>query len=158
MAKGWKLSTEHKLQRFLDKVNKSTGCWEWNGFLNSGGYGRYKWNQRNWLAHRLMWMITYGELDPLLDVCHTCDNRKCVNPEHLFLGTHTDNMQDMLDKGRSNYPKGERSGKSKLTEKAVELIRKASKEGITQTELGNLFGVAHTTIGRVLRSETWKNN
>ena len=88
--------------RFWPKVAKSgpDDCWDWTGRLDRDGYGRITENQKPMLAHRASYLIAHGELDPSLNVCHTCDRPRCVNPRHLFLGTQKDNVIDMHSKGR----------------------------------------------------------
>ena len=86
--------------RFWRRVVKSEGCWEWAGPCNEGGYGRVTWNHRR-VAHRISWEMAYGPIPEGLFVLHHCDNRRCVRPEHLFLGTANDNIQDMNAKGRA---------------------------------------------------------
>ena len=88
-------------------VNMDSGCWEWNGRLSIAGYGQIKDNYRTRHAHRVSWEIHRGEIPIGLLVCHRCDNRKCVNPDHLFLGTDRDNRQDCLMKDRANMPSGD---------------------------------------------------
>ncbi len=76
-------------------------CWIWHGGLFSNGYGQFRWGRRKVKAHRFIWQLLFGPIPQGKIICHTCDNPKCVNPNHLFLGTHKDNTQDMLKKGRA---------------------------------------------------------
>ena len=84
--------------------DKETGCWNWSGVLTKNGYGRTTHKDRPISAHRLSYLIFNGEIPAGMCVLHRCDNRRCVNPDHLFLGTHRDNMVDMKSKGRSPVP------------------------------------------------------
>ncbi len=89
-------------ERFWSRVKKTDACWEWMGHRESQGYGRFGWHKNPWLgrAHRFAWHVSYGPVPDGLFVLHRCDNPPCVRPDHLFLGTAKDNMQDCLKKGR----------------------------------------------------------
>jgi len=133
-------------------------CWAWHGWTDSGyGYGRVKAHGASWQAHRLSWTVHHGPIPDGLCVCHTCDNPICVNPAHLFLGTQADNVADMIHKGRRVNLVGEKNGKSKLTWDDVCEIRRLYATGeCSQPALGRQFGVCHSTIGRIVRGEYWR--
>ena len=142
------------IERFFSKVNRSDGCWEWTSGKFKEGYARFTFGGKNTLAHRVSWKIHYGEIPEGKLVCHRCDNRTCVNPNHLFIGTHKDNMQDAVEKGRIAI--GERHGNSKLTEKQVLLIKAIYAEVvISQKKLGHIFGVAPSTISDIVTGKKW---
>ena len=87
-------------KRFWSKVNKTDGCWEWTAYLNKQGYGRYGIGSNVYRAHRLAFEEAYGPIPEGMFVCHKCDNPSCVRPDHLFLGTNSDNLKDCSAKGR----------------------------------------------------------
>jgi hypothetical protein len=151
--------TEAQLRRFWAKVDKGAGdgCWNWTARLsgkgmkrNSGGYGRIKINYRDLQAHRVSWVIHYGPVPDGLNVCHHCDNRRCVRPDHLFVGTDSDNMKDMHNKNR--HP---RRVPMKLNEASAAKIRKLSSEGVAGYKLAKMFGVTNSTISYVINQKTW---
>ena len=134
--------------RFRTIENPVTGCWEWNGCTLTDGYGAARYNQR---AHRLAYEAFNGSAEGKL-VCHTCDNTICCNPEHLWVGTHADNMQDKVDKGRAYC--GTDHHDCKLTEDDVRLIR-ASVESHRVT--AKKFGVSVSLIYQIRRGDVWKH-
>lgn len=153
----WPLSPQ---QRFWSNVNKShpDSCWEWQGVINSNGYGTLKVGQRAWLATRLLWTWLHGEIPQGMCVLHKCDNPPCVNPDHLFLGTRKDNYDDMVAKGRLNRARGEHQGSAKMTaDKVRELRRLYEKEGKTQIEISGIMGIHQTTVSRIIERRTWKH-
>jgi HNH endonuclease/AP2 domain len=103
--------TPKRIANFWMKVKKRpNGCWEWAASCTKNGYGRFQINPRTYKAHRISYFIAHGQLPVHLLVCHTCDNKKCVNPSHLFLGTSKQNTQDMISKDRLNKDRGKHKG------------------------------------------------
>ena len=151
------------MERFWSKVNKTEGCWEWNAGCVNGSYGQFRYEGKSILSHRLSYMITHPmTIDlrehPKICVCHTCDNPKCVNPAHLWLGTHTDNMKDMWKKGKQHITKGEKNARSKLTEQQVREIReKYAKGNTTQKRLADEYGMERSGINGVVNRHNWKH-
>lgn len=109
-------------------------------------------------AHRVSYEMNVGKIPDGLHVCHTCDNPKCVNPNHLFLGTHTDNMRDMFAKGRCvRNQKGSLNNASKLTEEDVVAIKYMRKNGFKLRVIAEKYGVSLTTISAVMCKQNWSS-
>lgn len=151
-------------QRFFAKIHdfsKTNECWNWNSCKNKQGYGIFSFKSRNIKAHQFSWILHFGEYKKGLHVCHKCDNPSCVNPNHLFLGTHSQNMKDKVEKG--NSPKGEKNVNSKLTKNDVEQIRKiywknfGTKNHVSMNSLAKKYNVNRTTISNILNNKTWKH-
>lgn len=144
-------------ERFWSRVDKCgpDDCWEWTGRVTNNGYGTFNMNHNFYYAHRVSYVMAHREI-PFVDgktlcVCHQCDNKLCVNPSHLFVGTHADNMQDCVDKGRHGYliGRGEFNGSCKLTDDQIEQIRVLGCK-MSQRELSRMFGVTQSHIWRIL--------
>lgn len=136
---------------FWDSVSKSDGCWTWKGATNNKGYGRFKFQGASYGAHRLAFVLGKDTALPgSVLVCHRCDNRRCVNPAHLFLGTIQDNNQDMTDKGRARAPLGLRNGRGKLSPEDIQAIRESAER---QVDLCIKYGVSDGHISRIKSGE-----
>ena len=126
------------------------GCWIWMGAVSNAGYGLCNSEKvKTASAHRVAYEAFIGKIPEGMVVAHTCDNRLCVNPSHLWLATHKQNSQDMVKKSRS--AKGEKCGKSKLNNEQVEFIRQSN---LSHRKLGEMFNVSHVNIGYVKRGAT----
>lgn len=136
---------------FWQKVRKTDYCWFWKGHVNRGGYGVHG----TILAHRASWLITRGEIPERLKILHSCDNRRCVNPNHMRLGTQMENIRDMHDRNRANKAKGEDNWIAKLTAEKVTEIRKRSAAGEQKAALAREFGVTPPAIGSICKRKTW---
>lgn len=151
-------------ERFWERViiaSNSDQCWEWTGsFSKKTGYGQISKGKKNLSTHRVAWELTYGQIPNGLLICHTCDNHKCVNPKHLFLGTYSDNARDMVQKGRNNPPrlKGELSGRAKLTNKQILYIRERYAVGdISMSALGREMNISGRHISFIVNRKSWKH-
>jgi hypothetical protein len=135
-----------------------SGCWEWQGYREPGGYGQIRINGKLHKTHRLAFELTYGE-SPLV-VRHTCDNPPCCNPNHLLGGTHADNVADKIERGRGRCGnlRGEQIGNSKLTTEDVLSIRANYKTGnFTLKELGEQHGVTYSMAWLIVHRKKWKH-
>ena len=145
-------------QRFDERVFYSPdGCWYWTGSKFKAGYGSLLIEGKSKQAHRVSYQLHKGEITNGLFVCHTCDNKICVNPDHLWLGTCLDNVKDMIDKGRQVILRGEQIGNSKLTEKKVRQILIKRAKGISTFKLAKEYKVDITSIQKILRGATWRH-
>lgn len=147
-------------ERFWSKVSRvGTGeCWMWQAFVTPSGYGLFFIDRttRNVPAHRVSWMLTHGPIPDGMMVCHRCDVRACVNPAHLFIGTHLDNMADMRTKGRA--ASAERSAHARFTRETVRTIRERfAAGGVTKRQLSKEYGVTPRSIFCVVTGLLWKD-
>lgn len=131
-----------------------SGCWIWTAGSNSRGYGRIYYKGRQWGAHRAYYDALVGEIPTGLVVCHRCDVPSCVNPDHLFLGTASENMRDMVKKGRRKSTKGVRHGQAKLTELQVISIYLSDE---ATKDLAQKYGVAPSQISSIRHGRTWRH-
>lgn len=141
-------------ERLMGKIiiDEASQCWNWTGSKSKGGYGRISINSKPQLAHRISYGIFISELSPELEVCHKCDNPSCINPCHLFAGTHRENMADCKKKGRARSLEGEENKRAKLTRDDVIFIRRSS---MTNTALGKMFGVSNVAVSYARSGKSW---
>lgn len=158
--------TTKDIDRFWSKVNipdDPDACWEWKAYITPTGYSQFNINGKNIYGHRFSYLVAHGQLPDSLSVLHKCDNRQCVNPTHLFLGTQADNVQDMINKGRYRKAyrpaKGESNGTSKLTLTQVGEIRKRYIKGKFGTVLlGRIYNVTPRNIWLIVNNKAWKED
>lgn len=166
-------------ERFWKKVNKNGPtiredlgpCWLWPR-LSTQGYGKTTIRLKHWLAHRLAWFYTFGELSDEICVCHECDVRNCVNPSHLWLGTNQENTTDKVVKGRQATRKkivnakflknqvcvsGERHGMSRLSNEQIGEIRSLRKSGLKLFELSQKFSVSQGHLSAICNGRAWSH-
>ena len=143
-------------QRFWKKVDKTDSCWQWTGSTN-GKYGKIRCEDQGPLlyAHRYSYLLHYGDYDQSMQVCHHCDNPLCVRPDHLFLGTHADNMADRQAKGRQS--RGSDRPAAKLSEHDVSMIKWALDAGVRGNKLAELFGVTPALISYIKVGKGWSH-
>lgn len=151
------------IERFLALVDGNTikkgECWIWKGANKGNGYGHFSMGGRSMPAHRASYALFVSEPKQGMDICHTCDNRACVNPSHLFLGSRLENMRDCMAKGRIargealGNRKGSAGPAAKLTDDEVRFIRSS---GIKSKILAAQFNVTNDNINRIKRRDTWK--
>lgn len=144
--------------RFWQKVDKTDTCWVWGGALNAYGYGHAWYKDRIQRAHRVSYELCHGGIPQSLIVLHTCDNRACVNPVHLVLGTQQDNMRSMSRKGRrkiNRHPPGSKNPSAKLSlVQVAQILDLLSKHELTQTQIAAICGVHKSTISNLFRHKS----
>lgn len=144
------------IERFESKIYYSIdNCWYWTGSLCPRGYARISINGKNQRASRISYKIYKGEFNHNLIICHSCDNPSCVNPDHLFIGTHTDNMRDMVNKKRNKPTIGENCHLSKLDNISVTKIR-SMIGNIPDKDIAGIFNVSLGAIQGIKHNRTWK--
>ena len=137
---------------------KANGCWEWNGHPCTNGYGQFSISGVLHMAHRISWIFHNGDImDDNVKVLHSCDNKLCVNPEHLFLGSQQDNADDMRAKNRAPNQAGANNGNAKLNEIKVAAIRIALNNGRSRSELAKEYSVSWNTIDQIKSNKIWRH-
>jgi len=142
--------------RFMNKVmpEPNSGCWLWYGALKRGGYSTFLVDGKPTRGHRVSYELFKHKIPNGLWVLHTCDVRSCVNPDHLFLGTHDDNMADRQSKSRQCQ--GEENGQSKISNMGARVIRRLGAFGtIPQAAIGELFGVSVSAVWQIIHRKSW---
>lgn len=145
-------------QRFWSKVDKEGYCWEWKAGKFSNGYGQFFDGKNKICAHRFAYIDTFGPIKNNLLVCHKCDNRSCVNPNHMFLGTQKENLADMQAKDRkiNADTSGIKNGRAIIGEHEVLLMRELYACDLPITTIARLFKVSETQTARIVKRQSWK--
>jgi hypothetical protein len=156
MDRGIKQTAE---ERFWAKVNKDTGtdCYEWIGSLNYKGYGYLTVDGKRMAAHRFSYLLNVGYIPFKMCILHSCDNPKCVNFDHLSVGTNADNIRDKVTKNRQYRPVGEKHPRSKLTENQVRDIKNKINLGIKQIYIAKEYKVNEATISDIKIGRSWSH-
>lgn len=146
-----------RLRKIFERsVIKRDGCWDWNKKEHHSGYCYMNYDGKNIGIHRISWMLYNGMIPNDMSVLHKCDNRKCSNPQHLFLGTNKDNIIDMDKKGRRNPVKGEAHVNSKLTIEKVKKIKELLNLGVPISRISKDYSMSATAISAIKAGRTWK--
>lgn len=150
--------TTKLIDRFYSRINETptdTGCLDWLGHCNQNGYGVCTDGHKTLLAHRVAWTLAHGPIPDGMSIAHRCDRPQCCRVEHLFVCTHTDNMRDMVNKGRISPRGGERNPKAKLTAEQVLEIRSDKWAGRTHSEIAAHFSIGTTQVNSILLRKSW---
>lgn len=163
--------TPEQIKRFWSRVKiiPETQCWEWQHIISEPGYGMFSWKRRTLRAHRISFMLA-NDRDPKGLVCHQCDNRKCVNPAHLFEGSNDDNMKDAKSKGRMSHgtqhsaalltekrPRRDRHPGATVTQEVFQRINDLRKQGMNQRQIAKVVGVSQGTAWKVFSGRHWRS-
>lgn len=144
----------------LRRVRKTRSCWLWTAGVrgNSHKYGSVWFRGRNWSAHRVSWVLHFGEIPNGMLVLHKCDVPLCVNPAHLFTGTNQDNTQDCIRKGRRGKVCGEFNGRAVFTNRAVQLMKLVKRSGrFNYAQIGEMFGVTRQGARAAITGKNWRH-
>jgi hypothetical protein len=150
---------ENISERFWSKVNKTETCWLWTaGIFQQGGYGQFC-IRRGFpaRAHRISWIMSYGNIPDGMDILHDCDNPLCVNPSHLWVGTPKENIRDAVKRGRLLPKIGEKNGASVLTEAIVRAIRMDAKNNMRPLELREKYKISSALLYTITHYISWKH-
>lgn len=150
----------HRMTEDIIRANSipepNSGCWIWTGALHNTGYGTIRISRKTWSSHRLSYFLSRGEVPPKgMFVCHHCDMKACVNPEHIYLGTHRDNTRDAVVREKMWH--GRAINTAVLFEKDIAPIRGLLASGLTCAAIGERYGVHADTIGYIKRGKSWKH-
>lgn len=134
------------IKRFMDKVKVTDTCWMWTASMKTERYGAFRLSNKVQFSHRVAYKLFNGDIPSGMEVCHTCDITTCVNPKHLFLGTHKENMTDCAEKGRC---------KSKLTKANIRYIRAKYMNGTPQADLCREFNYSSGSMCNIISGKSW---
>jgi HNH endonuclease len=146
-----------KKREFLEKTTaRKNGCWIWEKSKNRIGYGATSYRSKSILAHRLAWIVFHGDIPQGMKICHSCDERSCVNPDHLFIGTQRDNIRDMFIKGRRsikffNHPR------CLMSIEKIKEIRSLLSMGLSQKRIAEIMVVSQSTISQIKLGKRWSH-
>jgi hypothetical protein len=144
--------------RILSKILiDQKGCWNWTDHLEVRGYGRATYNGKTYPAHRLSYMCFEKKIPKGLLVCHKCDNRRCVNPEHLYLGTHHDNSLDRGKRNLKSFQRGESHGNCKFSDAIILEVRKKHSEGQSRSQISKIYNIKYSAVCKIIRRESWNH-
>ena len=146
--------------RFMRHVRvplQKGACWEWTGNCPDGRYGHFSIDGEPVKAHRWIYEQLIGEIPDGLLIRHKCDNPKCVCPTHLTVGSHSDNTSDMIERGRNADRKGTKHPLARVREDEVQEIRRLCGQGMTQSDVADMYRISRSQIGKIIRRQNWSH-
>ncbi|SRR6266478_4076534 len=148
------MTTSNRLYSKVEILDN--GCWRYTGGLNGRGYGNFWLDGKTCSAHVVSFELHNGPVLEGMQVCHSCDYKPCINPEHLFVGTQQDNTDDMIAKGRGRF-KGEESGQAKLTAEDVMYIKRLIEDGYSVSSIADLYNMTYQAIRHIKIGRSWRH-